>query len=85
MGRLLDEYDYQLKFVVERPEDCREVETYLAELPRVDRACVWLMPQGSDARELAERARWLVPYCTAAGLHYCPRRHIEWFGSRRGV
>ena len=28
--RLLGEYDYQLKFVVERPEDCREVEAYLA-------------------------------------------------------
>jgi 7-carboxy-7-deazaguanine synthase len=83
--RLLDEYDYQLKFVIERPEDCREVEAYLAEFPQADRTRVWLMPQGSDARELAERARWLAPYCTAAGLQFCPRRHIEWFGARRGV
>jgi 7-carboxy-7-deazaguanine synthase len=85
MRRLLAEYDYQLKFVVHRPEDCREVEAYLAEFPQVDRRRVWLMPEGVDVEELAERARWLEPYCAAAGLHFCPRRQIEWFGSRRGV
>ena len=83
--RLMAEYDYQLKFVVQRPEDCREVEAYLAEFPDADRGRVWLMPQGVDAAELAERARWLEPYCAAAGLQFCPRRQIEWFGARRGV
>jgi 7-carboxy-7-deazaguanine synthase len=82
--RLLAEYDYQLKFVVQRPEDCREVEAYLAEFSEADRDRVWLMPQGVDLEELAER-RWLECACEAAGLRYCPRRQIEWFGSRRGV
>jgi len=27
----------------------------------------------------------LVPYCESARLTYCPRRHIEWFGSGRGA
>jgi 7-carboxy-7-deazaguanine synthase len=85
MRRLTAEYDCQLKFVVQRPEDCREVEAYLAEFPDVDRGRVWLMPQGVDGAELAERARWLEPYCAAAGLQFCPRRQIEWFGARRGV
>ena len=49
MRRLMAEYDYQLKFVVQRPEDCREVEAYLAEFPDVDRGRVWLMPQGVNA------------------------------------
>jgi 7-carboxy-7-deazaguanine synthase len=85
LRQLMAEYDYQLKFVIDRPEDCGEVEAFLAEFPQAERCRVWLMPQGSDARELADKARWLAPYCAAHRLRFCPRRHIEWFGPRRGV
>lgn len=83
--RLVAEYVYQLKFVVDEPDDCREVEQYLAELPEIDRSHVMLMPQGIDTYHLAEKARWLEPYCAAHGLQYCARRHIEWFGPGRGT
>jgi 7-carboxy-7-deazaguanine synthase len=83
--RLIAEYDYQLKFVVDRPEDCGEIERYLAESPEIDRARVMLMPQGTDAAALAEKARWLAPYCQAHALAFCPRRQIEWFGGARGT
>ena len=83
--RLVSEYDYQLKFVVDRPEDCPEVEAYLKELPEIDRARVMLMPQGTDPRLLAEKATWLEPYCARHGLGFCRRRQIEWFGGRRGT
>ncbi|HEY5311310.1 MAG TPA: 7-carboxy-7-deazaguanine synthase QueE [Pirellulales bacterium] len=83
--RLLDEYAYQLKFVVQSPADCQEVERYLDQLPGVDRSLVLLMPQGTDSAELAARAAWLKPYCQQAGVRYCPRRQIEWFGLVRGT
>ncbi len=83
--RLVAQYEYQLKFVVDCPDDCREVEMYLSEFPEIDRGRVMLMPQGTDADELAERAAWLEPYCTEHGLKFCPRRQIEWFGSVRGT
>lgn len=83
--RLIGEYDYQLKFVIDRPEDCDEVERYLAELPEIDRHRVLLMPQGTDAAELAERAAWLEPLCRERRVGFCPRRHIEWFGIARGT
>ena len=82
--RLVAEYAYQVKFVVDCPTDCEEIERYLAEFPEMDRSRVMLMPQGTDAGELAERSRWLRPYCAESGLHYCPRRQIEWFGLVRG-
>jgi 7-carboxy-7-deazaguanine synthase len=82
--RLAAEYDCQFKFVVDRPADCREVEEYLAEFPEIAPSRVMLMPQGTDAVELAEKARWLDPYCRDHGLRFCPRRHVEWFGSGRG-
>lgn len=83
--RLIGEFNYQLKFVVDSPADCDEVENYLQEFPEVDRGKVQLMPQGIDAVELAERAQWLEPECQKRGVTFCPRRHIDWFGHRRGT
>ncbi len=83
--RLLGEYEYQLKFVVVTKDDCREVERYLELLRGVDRSRVLLMPEGTDATALAERAAWLEPYCREHELKYCPRRQIEWFGLKRGT
>ena len=33
----------------------------------------------------ADKADWLEPFCEKHGLTFCPRRHIEWFGCRRGT
>lgn len=85
MRRLTDEYEYQLKFVVDVPDDLTEIETYLKEFPQVEREHVWLMPQGTEIEQLMERSAWLKPYCTEQGYRYCPRRHIEWFGAVRGT
>jgi 7-carboxy-7-deazaguanine synthase len=85
MERLIAEYDYQLKFVIDAPEDCREVENYLAAMPGIDRHRVLLMPQGTEWIVLADKARWLEPYCRQRGLTFCPRRQIEWFGPARGT
>ena len=83
--RLVADYDYQVKFVVDRPEDFAEIEAYLTEFPEIDRGRAMLMPQGTDRRELAERAEWIRPYCEQHGLQYCARRQVEWFGQRRGT
>jgi len=83
--RLVREYPYQLKFVVDTPADCAEVEAYLAQMPEIDRSRAMLMPQGTDAQTLARQAEWLEPYCQQHGLIFCPRRQIEWFGFARGT
>lgn len=82
--RLTRDYAYQLKFVVDRSEDCDEVERYLDEFPEIDRGRVLLMPQGTDLPELQARQEWLEPYAEQHGYTYCPRRHIEWYGFVRG-
>jgi 7-carboxy-7-deazaguanine synthase len=83
--RLVREYAYQFKFVVDLAADCQEVEQYLLAFPEIDRARVMLMPQGTDAETLARQAAWLEPYCRVRRLHYCPRKQIEWFGLARGT
>lgn len=83
--RLVEEYPYQLKFVVGNIADCEEVERYLDDFPQIDRQRVMLMPMGIEREELERAGRWLEPYCRKAGLHYCPRKHIEWFGLVRAT
>lgn len=83
--RLIREYPYQFKFVIDTPADCADVETYLAELPEIEREHVLLMPQGTTAEQLAKTGAWLAPYCAEHGLTFCPRKHIEWYGFRRGT
>jgi 7-carboxy-7-deazaguanine synthase len=78
--RLISTYPYQVKFVVESAADCREVDEYLVDFPEIDRGRVMLMPMGTEPAALAEIGVWLAPYCAERGLHYCPRRHVEWSG-----
>ncbi len=83
--RLVREYQYQIKFVIGSPADCDEMNVWLADFPEIDRSRVLLMPEGTDVDMLAQHAQWLQPYCHLHGLHYCPRKHIEWFGCTRGT
>jgi 7-carboxy-7-deazaguanine synthase len=84
ISRLIAEYDYQVKFVIDTAADCDEVEEYLAAMPQIDRARVMLMPQGIDAAELAAKAQWLEAYCAERDFTFCPRMHVQWFGPVRG-
>jgi 7-carboxy-7-deazaguanine synthase len=83
--RLLADYNYQLKFVIDAPADLHDVQTWLAEIPEVRRDRVLLMPQGTEAAHLAEIEAWLQPYCSEQGFVFCPRKHIEWYGAMRGT
>jgi 7-carboxy-7-deazaguanine synthase len=77
--------DYQLKFVIDRPEDVAEVLDLLKELGEVDRTKVLLMPQGVAPEELAQRHYWLAEVCKQYHFRFCSRLHIELYGNRRGT
>jgi len=83
MRRLVQNYDYQIKFVISSQADCREVEVYLTELREISRDRVLLMPEGTDNRTLQRTAMWLEPFCLEKGFRFCPRKQIEWFGLMR--
>jgi 7-carboxy-7-deazaguanine synthase len=83
ISRLIADYEYQLKFVVDRVEDVDDVEAYLDEFPQIEAERVLLMPQGRTAGEVAERAAWIEPLCAARGWTPCPRKQLEWFGAVR--
>jgi 7-carboxy-7-deazaguanine synthase len=80
LAELMKRYDYQLKFVVQKPEDLREIREFAADPSRVI-----LMPEGTDPETLRERGVWLAGICKEEGYRFSPRLHIELWGNRRGV
>lgn len=83
--RLIKEHDYQLKFIVDKREDCDEIGQYLQQFPEVTNDRVLFMPQGVDMKTLDATGVWLEPYCNEHRFHFCPRKQIEWFGMTRGT
>ena len=82
----VDQYAYQFKFVVARPEDVDELEHMLAALQReIPRHKVLLMPEATSLERMRDRAAWLGELCKARGYRYAHRLHIELYGHRRGT
>lgn len=85
LARLIRSYEYQLKFVIDRPKDLLEVMSLLRALPGVSRDRVLLMPQARRREELRRKSLWITELCKETGFRYGPRLHIELFGNRRGT
>ncbi len=83
--RLVRDYDYQLKFVIDQPSDVAEVEQWLREFPEVTPENVYLMPQATTAESLREKSAWLKNDAVERGWQFSPRLHVELYGTRRGV
>lgn len=85
LARLLAEYAYQLKFVIDQPADIDQVDQMLAKLPAVESERVLLMPQGRTAEEAHNRHAWIERACRERDWTFCPRKQLEWFGAVRGT
>jgi 7-carboxy-7-deazaguanine synthase len=83
--QLMKDYTFQLKFVVDTKDDLLEIESYLKYFPHVDRKRILLMPQGINTKELHNRAKWIEPYCRLNSFQFCDRKHILWYGNKRGT
>jgi 7-carboxy-7-deazaguanine synthase len=82
----IDQYPFQLKFVVETAADLTEIGELLSALDRpIPPAKVLVMPQGVDLPTLRGRAETLVDACLRLGYRYCHRLHIDLFGNKRGT
>lgn len=83
--KLIREYPYQFKFVIDVPSDIYEVQKYLSEFPEIDGEAVYLMPQGIEVGSLKEKEDWLRDEAERRGWKLSPRKHIELFGNRPGT
>jgi 7-carboxy-7-deazaguanine synthase len=85
IGRLIAEYDYQLKFVIDLPDDVADVERYLGDFPDVTGDRIYLMPQAIKREPLREKSVWIEAEAARRGWRMSPRLHIELYGNTRGT
>lgn len=83
--RLTGAYHFQLKFVIDTPDDVADVQRWLAEFPEIRARNVYLMPQATDPQVLREKSRWLVDVVKQHRWRLSPRLHVELWGNQRGV
>jgi 7-carboxy-7-deazaguanine synthase len=82
----IDNYSYQLKFVVTSESDLREIEDLIQQIDRpIPPENLLLMPEGVDTETLQARETWLARICLQRGFRYCPRLHIALYGNVRGT
>ena len=81
----IEEYPYQLKFVIDSPGDLEELKILMGRLKDVDPTRVLLMPQSTTAEELNEKSHRISELCKTHGFRYGVRLHLDLYGNTRGT
>jgi hypothetical protein len=85
LRELIDNYEYQLKFVVESSVDLPEVQQTIDEIGSVDPAKVMLMPQAATRDELMVKSPLVAQLCKCAGFAFSNRLQLLlWDEGKRG-
>lgn len=80
----IENFDYQLKFVVSDEEELEEIENLIDEIG-ADRSKVYLMPEGATREQLEGRRKWVYETCLKLGYNYTDRLHILVYNDIKGV
>jgi 7-carboxy-7-deazaguanine synthase len=82
----IDQYAFQLKFVIGAPADLAELESMVKDLGcPVPAHKILLMPEAMTPERLQEQAGWLSEACKERGYRYATRLHLQLYGNRRGT
>ena len=85
LRKLIDNYDYQLKFVVDSPDDLPEIQETIDEIGNVDSRKVMLMPQAVTRDELLAKSPMVAELCKQTGFAFSQRLHILLWNNQRGT
>ena len=85
LRELIDNYDHQLKFVVDSPDDLSEIQQTIEEIGNVDLKKVMLMPQAVTRDELLAKSPMVADLCKQTGFAFCQRLHILLWNNQTGA
>jgi 7-carboxy-7-deazaguanine synthase len=82
----IQNYNYQLKFVVASEKDLEEIHNLLSGVgAEMTLTKILLMPEGTDTETIRKRSLALIDICKRHGYRYCDRLHIALFGNTKGT
>lgn len=84
LQKLIRNYDYQLKFVIEKEKDIREAEQILKKLKNVGHSKIMLMPQAKTFSEYLKKSFLVARLCRKYGFAFSPRLQIMLWNNKRG-
>ena len=84
LQKLIDSFNYQLKFVVDVPEDVDEIAQCLEKLNNINPDKVFLMPQATTPAELLAKSKMLAPVCERTGFALSQRLQVLLFNNEKG-
>lgn len=84
LQKLIDNYNYQLKFVVDKPRDLDEIAQCLATLKNINPYNILLMPQARTIKEHTEKLPILAEICKQTGFTLAPRLQVILWGAQKG-
>jgi len=82
---LISNYNCQLKFVVDVPDDLDEIAETLQQLGRIDPDKVYLMPQAVRREEYLAKSKYLVEICKQTGFPFSPRLQVVLYDGQKGI
>ena len=85
LDALIDNYSYQLKFVVNSVNDLTEIQDVLDKISNVDTSKVMLMPQAATKDELLTKSPMVAELCKHAGFAFSPRLQVFLWNNKRGT
>ena len=83
LRELIDNYNYQLKFVVDSEADLPEIQQTIEEIGNVDTEKVMLMPQAATRDELLAKSPMVAQMCEETCLAFSQRLQILLYEGRR--
>jgi len=85
LRKLIDNYKYQLKFVVDSQNDLAEIQQTIEKLGDVDSEKVMLMPQAATRDELLAKSPMVAEMCKRTGFAFCHRLQILLWNNKQGT
>jgi len=84
LQQLIDSYEYQLKFVVDKAEDLNEINECLEKLKNVEIRRVFLMAQAQRLDEYLAKSKMVADLCKQTGFRFSPRLQVLLWNNERG-
>ncbi len=84
LKELIDNYNYQLKFVVDSEADLPEIEETIKKLANVNREKIMLMPQAATRQELLTKSLIVAELCKRTGYAFGQRLQVLLWNNQKG-
>jgi len=84
LGELIDNYKYQLKFVVDSEADLPEIQQTVEQIGNVNSEKVTLIPQARTRDELLAKSPMVADMCKRTRFAFCQRLQILLWNNQKG-